>query len=219
MKLAMFTTIAAFAALAPCCLAQLRIGGSAQSTWPGSLVLPQAGAPLSAEFRELGAAQGSPAPQARTVFRDNLGRLHVEPYLDGRMRLIQLTDPVAGLMFVLDTAKKVAYRTPFPKIAPSEQPRFVGFLPKQATGAESLGKRTIGNIECEGLRFTILGSSPVDEEVEERWFSSNLGIIGLVKRSRGEMERSVELRTLARTDPDPQFFRVPDGYRIVELDQ
>ena len=151
----------------------------------------------------------------RKVYRDKAGRTRVEPYFTPSAKMVQLIDPVKGMLVILEGSSKVAHRMWFPK-GSSGTAHFVGFLPGSSAQTENLARLVIAGIECEGQRV-IISKSPSEIETEERWFSIDLGVIALIKHSGPDGERVARVQNLMRGEPDAALFEVPQEYTIRDL--
>ncbi len=191
----------------------------------------------------------------RKVYRDAEGRTRVErPMFMGPMAndaaadvptIIEITDPVAGYKYVLDTHNKVAHRQALPAAGPPMGAAgagrtgvlggIIGSVPSAAPplpGAaemrprfsnEKLGTQTIDGILVEGTRTTHtfpVGSVGNDREfsaTSESWFSPELKMM-ILSRSNDPRsgENTFRINNLSRTPPDASLFQVPPDYRIVD---
>ena len=211
-----FLVGAAFWALAVTALAQVSGDSGRRTGGHGTLVLPSHGVPLSLEVVESETRRdGFHLSHLRKIYRDAAGRTRVEPYLTPSDNLVQLIDPVKGMLVILEGSSKVAHRMWFPKTSSSGTAHFVGFLPASAQ-TENLARLVIAGIECEGQRV-IISKSPSEIETEERWFSIDLGVIALTKHSGPDGERVARVQNLMRGEPDAALFAVPQEYTIRDL--
>ena len=88
---------------------------------------------------------------------------------------------------------------------------------------ESLGKRLVAGVEANGTRGTItipagtIGNEQPIEIVSERWYSEELQLEVMTKRSDPRSgETTYEVRNLQRVEPLPSLFEVPADYTINE---
>jgi hypothetical protein len=133
-------------------------------------------------------------------FRDSDGRTRAENERITGGWTVEIFDPVAGVVYVLDDAKKVAYRSRAPSTAPNLS------APTKET-FENLGTRIIGGVLAEGTRRS---SGPL---IIETWDSVELKVNLLTKSSNGYTSKLVNVR---RIDPDPALFWPPGDYTIVD---
>ena len=88
---------------------------------------------------------------------------------------------------------------------------------------ESLGKRVIEGVECEGTKstFTIaagsMGNERPIEVVSERWFSPELQVVVYSKRSDPRIgETTYSLTGLQRSEPSKLVFEIPSDYKVTD---
>jgi hypothetical protein len=124
---------------------------------------------------------------------------------------------------VLDIPKRVAYRTRFTPQATRRIPGTPPLLakPTARTQIESLGTQVIQGLLADGKRVSTnvtpeSKGSPV-VITTETWWSRDL-LIDLVLRlndpRRGQS--TVELNNIKRLEPNPELFRVPSDYAVVD---
>lgn len=218
---------------------------------------PVKGAPYSAEeVNEFVPASGQtgqamPGNSVVLLYRDSMGRTRTERPVDagsqgsGAPMTIDITDPVAGVRYELDTKTKVAHKQVFSKSANGAAPGF-GQLPSMvpppppgglaAPGSGStaekaaplattqdLGGRTIEGVAAKGTLRTIRmpsafqGNDQSAAATIESWYSPELKLTLLSKESDPRIgERTRKLVHVNRAEPDPTLFVVPSGYRISE---
>jgi hypothetical protein len=154
----------------------------------------------------------------------------------------EIRDQVAGFVYLLDVQKKIAYRSTLAKAvfvepvfdrnlcAEATEGMVLGCLPtgkrflKPRCKSEKLGLQTIEGVQCQGMRATvswpvgsqICNSHPV-VHVTERWVSASLRLAIFEKQSEeGGWETVQRLMSISRTEPDPNLFKVPPDYKIVD---
>ncbi len=88
---------------------------------------------------------------------------------------------------------------------------------------ESLGNRLVAGVEATGTRETVtipagtIGNEQPIEMVSERWYSEELQLEVMTKRSDPRSgETTFELRNLQRVEPLPSLFEVPADYTVNE---
>jgi hypothetical protein len=175
------------------------------------------------------------------VYRDSQGRTRHEhsvsaigPWVaEGKAKqMVLINDPVAGVHYVLDAGQKTAVKMTLPAGWPgghfgANRPwrgNLDGQLsPDSQVVKEDLGKRTIEGVETEGTRvtFTIpagkVGNERQLQIVSERWYSADLQMVILSKRSDPRMGDSVyRVTNIVRTEPDSSLFAVPADYTVTE---
>jgi hypothetical protein len=184
----------------------------------------------------------------RKIWRDDLGRTRLERPLgmganvDSMPVIVEITDPVAGFKYVLETQNKVAHRQalpapgsrpagfsggsaaamlPAPTLAPAPAP--ANARPRPRFSHESLGSQTVEGIFAEGTRNTItypVGIEGNDREfsvVTETWTSPDLKVVILSKNNDPRNgENTFRIENLSRTPPDATLFSVPSDYTVVD---
>jgi TonB family protein len=173
--------------------------------------------------------------QVRKIFRDGQGRERIELPLalvpEGAAPaplLVEITDPVAGFVFTLDTEKKIAHRRVWLVASSDRVYDPVPSLRTQADGRvqpvkESLGTREIDGVSTEGLRQTVTipaglqGNDRPMVTTLETWTSPELKVTLLFK-SESPVQGSDEVRytNLIRSEPSPDLFRLTPDYTVVE---
>lgn len=92
-----------------------------------------------------------------------------------------------------------------------------------ATRTERLGERDLEGVRAEGTRTTVtvpagtIGNQSPIETVSERWYSPELQVVVLTRRSDPRFgETTYRLTNIVRGEPSPDLFEIPPGYRIEE---
>lgn len=174
-------------------------------------------------------------PQQR-VCRDGQGRTRVErpilrpspvgPAVDAA-RIVEITDPVANIQYVLDTQNRVAHSsavgTP-PPAAGRARPALQGLAQAHLPpGMESLGEQTIDGVVAEGIRTTQTipaGVQGYDRDIvvtTDTWTSPELRITMLRKTTDPRYgESTFRIRNFSRAEPDMTLFLPPADYAIKE---
>jgi hypothetical protein len=101
--------------------------------------------------------------------------------------------------------------------------RAAGAAPDQGR-TESLGTSTIEGVQAEGTRNVVtipagtIGNQAAIEIVSERWFSPELGVVVMSRRSDPRFgETTYRLQNIARGEPSPELFQVPSDYTVEAL--
>ena len=213
-------------------LAQTSAPKPTRGITPAMLVLPQPGAPLSAEIVEERTTK-LPDRASKTdvlstkVFRDAEGRMRIEMNIDGPndpAPMIQILDRPDGFTVILLPEQRMAARFGFPKsgnagfgVSFLGNP-LIGVPGKKSRKTEKLGKQTIDGIEYEGERTTTTSDEqPSLVGVEERWEALELGLFGLMKSSGPDQQSTAKLRHVERSAPDPSLFKIPADYVVREM--
>jgi hypothetical protein len=91
----------------------------------------------------------------------------------------------------------------------------------QAAPAESLGQQSIEGIMSEGTRTTTtiaageIGNDRPIQTVSERWYSPELKIVTMTRRSDPRTgDETFRLANVRRGEPDPALFQLPAGYQV-----
>jgi len=178
-----------------------------------------------------------------SMYRDSQGRSRHEATFSGfgplaasgtPKKLVMISDPVAGVHFVLDDAQKVAHKTALHThgesgAAAGPAPAFAGKMQErmqqeEAAGllkTESLGTQTINGVVAEGTRTTHtipagqIGNEKALQVVSERWYSADLQIV--LKSTRTDPRfgtTTYTVTSLQRTEPAATLFSVPAEYTV-----
>lgn len=96
---------------------------------------------------------------------------------------------------------------------------------KPATKTESLGKQMVEGVECEGERAVttmpagIIGNDRPIETVNETWYSPELKIMILSKRSDPRFgESTYSVTNIIRSEPYAELFLPPSDYKLLDGD-
>jgi hypothetical protein len=182
------------------------------------------------------------------VFRDGAGRVRREQTIAGLAGLnpagdaqpvVTIVDPVAGVTYVMDSARRVAHRTniagrawstrpppppPPPPGGPSASPAPPPPPPAPSRPSEqALGTRSFDGIAATGRRTLLtiqigqIGNDRPIEVITERWESPELGVV-ILSRHKDPRIGEVEFRliNISRGEPAATLFTVPDGYTVVD---
>lgn len=151
-------------------------------------------------------------------------------------RLIVITDPVERATWFLDPESKTARRmewlpedhrgqaggeSPVSPIAGRHAPVDRPFGEVPAPSTESLGTRDIVGLRADGTRasYSIAAGQIGNERplsiVSERWSSPELDVVLETRYTDPRLgETRFRITSLAKGDPDPALFAVPDGYAV-----
>lgn len=188
------------------------------------------------------------------LFRDGRGRTRREQGVavlgnlvgggDARTQ-VQIHDPDAGTMFLLDSQRRVARRLPAPRalveghsaagapimetVEMTTSPgagRQMTVIRRESADAgrtESLGRKTIEGVDAEGSRSTVviptgqIGNEQPITILYERWYSPELKVLVMSRQSDPRFgETTYRLTNLVRAEPAPELFRVPPDYEVVD---
>jgi hypothetical protein len=161
------------------------------------------------------------------VARDAQGRTRVERSLvsgplmniPGRpqqkpLLIVEINDPVDGCYYVLDAAKKIAYRV---KYSPP-QPRNVA--PARQAAPPSLLEKLVQGVPAEGRRQTTVtpvgarGKDRPVTQVSETWTAPSLELTILATTKDPTAESTFELVNLSLANPPRDLFLPPAGYEV-----
>jgi hypothetical protein len=213
--------------------------GTCTSTMPLQSAQPQiTGAPYSARessARSLPRSGGTtliPRDDDRVTWRDSVGRTRAEHQSakggsQSCASPIIIHDPVAGYMYLLDSANRVAHRMAVKARPPSSPENPLAHLASDPGNPnrrdEPLGSKTMFGVTVVGLKTTTIhpagsmGNDRALTDTHEYWVSPQLGLIVYSKTSGAEDREMVsEITELTTAEPDPSLFRVPSGYKIVD---
>jgi hypothetical protein len=135
-----------------------------------------------------------------------------------------VNDPVVGTRYILEADTKTARQMP----PPPDKSEFTkgahagghGAADKE-TVTTSLGTQTIGGVTAEGTRYTRtipagqIGNVKAIVIVTERWYSADLQMVVMTKRSDPRSGDTVfQMTSIARTEPAATLFQVPADYAV-----
>jgi hypothetical protein len=200
------------------------------------------GAPFSASFSTESTETLADGNQIKhtstgTIARDSQGRTRRDMTLPafGPLAVAGQTaphvtfirDPVAGTRYTLEVDTKTARLMP----APPDKSEFTkgayngggpgGHAADKEVVTTSLGTQTIGGVTAEGTRYTRtipagqMGNVKAIVIVTERWYSADLQMVVMTKRSDPRSGDTVfQMTSIARTEPAASLFQVPADYTV-----
>ena len=220
------------------------IGGSIAGSIPGPLQGVQ-GLPYSATrevetIQTLSDGTHIVLKSHTRLYRDSQGRTRTEMFPQERSGMSQdpvtilIMDPVEGVQYFLSPRNHTGTRNilprrpavPPPPPPPPKPP--VNLLPPlppphpPQISVEQLGTQMIDGIWARGTRRTT--TIPVDEQgndrplvsVSEEWYSEELRMMVLTKRSDPRTGETTERLTIDRSEPDPSLFQPPPDYTLTD---
>lgn len=217
-------------------LALVQVSNPPERSGAADLVFPRPGVALSLEQIEershnLGGGASAVEVIKSKIYRDSSGRLRVDSdnrYSPGEPPTSHgaIIEPSTGLRVLLLKDAKVAYRRWGPKIGESGFALGLagigeGLSPSHnwSTRSESLSRRTINGIECEGTRIVQTAEDdPNLSNTIERWYSTELNLIGFASAYGPYGSHVARIENLRYEEPDPKVFAIPTDYRIVDLE-
>jgi len=176
------------------------------------------------------------------IARDSQGRTRREMALPAMALLgpaakpadnaIFINDPVAGKSYILRPDKKIAHEMPGgahvrPNLRNQEGKGPLGgelgfgerFKNEETT--TDLGTQTINGVPAQGTRITRtipageIGNEKPIVMTTERWYSSNLQIYVLIKRSDPLIgDATIQYTNIQRQEPEASLFQVPADYTV-----
>jgi hypothetical protein len=204
------------------------------------------GAPFTASFSQqttqtLGDGNHLQQTTTGTFARDTNGRTHrdltlpaIGPWANSGKtppRVVLITDPVAGMDYLLETDRKIAREMPAFNggnggkggkggKGPGGPPPFVQERQNEST-TTSLGTQMVNGISAQGTRTTrtipagVMGNEKPLVITVERWYSPDLQLNVLIKRSDPRTGDNVfQLTNIVRSEPDASLFQVPSDYTV-----
>ena len=171
-----------------------------------------------------------------SIYRDSTGRTREDvaiPRDPIATQVVNIEDPVAAVHYYLDTENKIARRLVYPHgrswpgvtTSTSDPGGGIMFLSPKfhdlRTTSESLGTQLIQGLTSDGRRVTSVSPHSIpgcaeNVSVIESWYSAELRMTLLQKRSNCIGESTTRLEHINRAEPDPLLFRVPPDYTIVD---
>jgi hypothetical protein len=131
-------------------------------------------------------------------------------------------DPVAGSRFVLDADAKTArvMQAPGGHVNGLDKVR-VREMKQIDVVSTSLGTQNVGGVSAEGTRYTHtipagqIGNSKPIVIVTERWYSPDLQMVVMTKRSDPRMgDTTFTMSNIQRQEPAATLFQIPSDYTV-----
>ena len=218
----------------------IRDGGS-NGTMESITIPPILDAPFSLTLhtewsRSLGTGGTYTLTNQRPIMRDGKGRIYQERWLlvpkggkmKSEMNVFQIMDPAQHTWYNCGTRSKICELLPFnmrSDMAYKPTLGISGSLPNNSgyKQHEDLGVSSTNGVNTTGYRDTttinpgVLGNDQPMVTIREFWFSPQLEINLISKVDSPQTGRqSFTVTDLITTEPDPKFFDIPDGYKIVD---
>lgn len=203
---------------------------------PGVVVTgaPFSGKEVTTETQTL--ADGTHITRTNTaqLYRDSQGRTRIErtfsgmgPWAGGTPKTtIEIVDPVASVIYLLDPATSTATKMPMPA-APSAAMLAKHEAERQAMQSSegatttSLGTQSIQGVSCTGTQTTTtiaagtIGNDRPIVVTTQRWTSPDLQLTLQSKRIDPRMgEMDFEFQNISRAEPDASLFQPPASYTL-----
>ncbi|MGH9406564.1 MAG: hypothetical protein ACRD3D_12110 [Terriglobia bacterium] len=196
------------------------------------------GAPMSAQAvtettRTLTNGNVIDRKETALIYRDSDGRLRIDRTL--RMigplmssgappEIITIHDPVAGVTYILNPSKKVAYEIP---VRPSGNQAFQRWRSRghanRQTSTQPLGVKTINGVQAKGTQTTRIiaagriGNAQPITIVSQRWYSPDLQMDVMTTTNDPRFGvTTYQLTNIQTSEPAAALFQVPSGYTVHE---
>jgi hypothetical protein len=224
--------------------------GAASLRVPPPPIQLMEGAPYSGQWEDVRSFISSSGIRTTSrrglrVFRDAQGRIRSEAYLGGGPKpergvptLVEIQDPVAGFICIMDDVNRVAHRiktsvTPQPnmeQLTTRDVPAMVAAAravsrseaaPAPQESLEDLGAQLMNGALVHGTRMVralrgAAGNGLPLTDTRDIWYAPDLNLIVSVVMSAPTGTTVQRLADLRRGPPDPSLFLVPPNYRIVD---
>ena len=205
-------------------------------------VRPVTGAPFSAQATTQitqTLADGNQINRTETaqIARDSSGRTrhdttvsHIGPWSSATTprEIVNITDPVAGVNYMIDVANKTATQMPFHARMDSGPAIRHMRVNDDAAGqsgiqrtTESLGTQVMAGVTVQGTRTTetipagAIGNQDPIVIVSERWVSPQLQETIYSKRTDPRFGTTIyQLTNINQAEPAASLFQVPSGYTV-----
>ena len=183
--------------------------------------------PVSGEYETTSLHLRSDGTTATTtatdrVFRDRQGRTRQE-----HGDVVAITDPVAGVRYVLNTKQKTAQRitlnqTVDRNAAPGKSPAAGANALRES---RSLGTQRIDGVDTTGQEYTSvipagskLGNGAPVQVTYQVWNAKGLRLPVMVRMQDAlNGETTIRFKLLQKgVEPDANLFTVPEGYRVID---
>ncbi|MFZ0636200.1 MAG: hypothetical protein WA755_00430 [Candidatus Acidiferrales bacterium] len=197
------------------------------------------GAPMSAQSSSetvsvLGDGTHIDRKTTGAVYRDSQGRTRREETLPAMSaadeagqpkQVVMIHDSVAGVHYMLRPDQKTAEKMSFHGHERSSGDEAMGGgrheRDSKNVTSESLGTQTINGVSAAGTRITRtipageIGNDRAIQIVTEKWYSSDLQMDVLVKRSDPRFGTTTyQLTNISRDEPSASLFQVPPDYTV-----
>jgi hypothetical protein len=178
-------------------------------------------------------------PGSQHQVRDRQGRMRIEfPLLipgsgpkGWEPSLTQISDPVAGFLYLLDDQNKIVHRVKLNEIpkndgrrkATAVENRVVKDKENRETRTENLGEKMIEGVMAQGVRYSTThpaGTQNNDRPImttQETWFSEELQEVVYQKFTNPRNGETIQrLDKIDRSEPNPLLFQPPLDYKVVD---
>jgi len=126
--------------------------------------------------------------------------------------VIEILDPVAQSVYVLDSANRVAHRVAVQAGAEGIPPPFCA----NNDFCKALGTQTISGVKLVGRKTTTTTPGTSVPTIAEIW-TDPTNNVEVMRKSTGERgDSTFSIRNYSDAEPDPALFRIPADYRVVD---
>jgi hypothetical protein len=167
------------------------------------------------------------------VARDSQGRIYregrhfvpVNSDQEPRRYRFKIADPITHTLTICMVDSHSCEVTNY-SMSTSFTPMHVGPFDngKRTLARESLGNDAIDGINVVGTRETVtinagvIGNSQALSVVREFWYSPELQVnLAITRKDPREGTQVVRVHEVSRSDPDPNLFKVPEGYAVHDV--
>lgn len=217
------------------------VDGGTREVLESIFVPPLSHAPFSLTLatewtRPMGNSGSFTVANQRRIMRDSTGRIYEERWLlapknssiKSTLSYIQIADPNQHTLYNCQIASRACFLLVYAGSATiAYHPRLLstGTLPSGNgfTTHEELGHNEVAGIDTMGYRDTVtlnpgtFGNDQPMTTTREFWFSAQLGINLLSKvDSPRDGKQTFTVREITTTEPDPQPFELPEGFKVVD---
>lgn len=171
-------------------------------------------------------------PISPAIYRDSQGRVRTErPAFAGPagaklpidFAIVEIQDPVAGYIYVLDSVNQVAHRLPVqarPLPAGPQNGAPPGF---SAPPSVDLGTQIMFGVTLTGRQTSYtapagsaMGNDQPITTVTETWTDPRTNVAVLRKSTSPTGNSTMTMQNYSNSEPDPSLFQIPPGYRVVD---
>ena len=202
---------------------------------------PKAGAPFSLTLatewsRPIANGGTFTFVNERHVMRDQAGRIYEERWIlvpkggniKSHMNMFQIADPHLHTLYNCDTDLKICSLYKFALTTQAEYPPAIGNSGPLPNGSgfrqhDDLGVSSLHGVEIHGYRETttvnagVMGNDKPMVTTREFWYSSQLGFNLESTVDTPQTGKQVfTTKELSISEPDPNFFSIPEEYKIVD---
>jgi len=171
------------------------------------------------------------------TYRDSQGRVRTErpmfPSHPGsksavNVILVEIQDPLAGYLYVLDSVNHVAHRVPVQPLKPILPPvpveHTLSAIPTGYTStSESLGTQFMFGVTLIGQKTTTttpagsrMGNDQPVTTVSEIWTDPRTNLVVLRKTTSPTGDSTMTVQNYSNAEPDPALFLVPADYQLAD---